>query len=193
MLELFYFVYVLFIVSVMIIVVYWNSNLHKQPKFTVLLNLVSALTIFFTSFAIIVQLYTFTYQQIDAQIKLYENMFNDLFDSLTQYMETVPKMKYYYDDMFHPLYYKPNPNIKRSYSDEQQITILIIQKIATIVFFVESDQSLNTEEKENIKTKIRNITANLVGSPIFVENYLHIKDTLASPAINAYFQKEFNI
>ena len=193
MLELFYFVYVLFALSVIIIVIYWHSDLHKQPKFTVLLNLVSALTIFFTSFAIIVQLYTFTYQQIDAQIKLYENMFNDLFDTLTQYIETVPKMKYYYDDMFHPLNYRPNPKVKRSYSDEQQITILIVQKLATIVFFIESDQSLNTEERDNIKIKIKNISTNLMGSPIFVENYLNIKNTLASPAINDYFQKEFNV
>ena len=45
---LFYTIYFLFFVSFIIIIIFWNSSLHANPKFRVLLNVVTSLTIFFT-------------------------------------------------------------------------------------------------------------------------------------------------
>ena len=66
------------VVAFMIIVIFWNSRLHANPKFRVLLNVLSALTIIFTTLAIIIQLYAFTASQTNAQITNYETLFNIL-------------------------------------------------------------------------------------------------------------------
>ena len=44
-------------------------------------------TIMFSSFAIILQVYTFNASQTDDQIKIYEDMFDDLFESTTTYFQ----------------------------------------------------------------------------------------------------------
>ena len=48
MLELYYFVYFIFAMSILVIFFVWHSNLHKDPRIATLLQLVTALTILFT-------------------------------------------------------------------------------------------------------------------------------------------------
>jgi len=79
MLPIYYFIFFIFIIAVVIILLVWNSNIHKNPKYRSLLSLLGALTIMFSSFAIILQVYTFNASQTDDQIKIYEQMFDDLF------------------------------------------------------------------------------------------------------------------
>ena len=64
MLELYYFVYFIFAMSILVIFFVWHSNLHKDPRIATLLQLVTALTILFTVFAIIIQLFTFNSTQV---------------------------------------------------------------------------------------------------------------------------------
>ena len=66
MLELYYLFYVIFAMSILVILFVWHSNLHKDPRFATLLQLVTALTILFTVFAIIIQLFTFNSTQVDT-------------------------------------------------------------------------------------------------------------------------------
>ena len=66
MLELYYFVYFIFAMSILVIFFVWHSNLHKDPRIATLLQLVTALTILFTVFAIIIQLFTFNSTQVDT-------------------------------------------------------------------------------------------------------------------------------
>ena len=75
MTDIYYIVYCLFIISIVIIVLVWHSNLHRSAKYRSLLNLITALTILFTSFAIIIQLYTFNATQSDTEIQFYETLF----------------------------------------------------------------------------------------------------------------------
>ena len=85
MLNIYYYVVLLFIISITIIIAVWNSNIHQNAKYRSLLNLLTALSILFSSFAIVVQVYTFNASQKDSQIQIYEQMFDDLFESITTY------------------------------------------------------------------------------------------------------------
>ena len=98
--DLWYSVYFLFGVTVLAVIIVWNSKLHKDPRFTSILSLLTALTIFFTSFAIIIQLYTFHAQQTDSEIQLYDDMFTRLFEDSVGYFQNNPKMSYYYNEIF---------------------------------------------------------------------------------------------
>ena len=98
--NLYYFIYFLFGISIISVVIVWNSNLHKNPKFTTLLSLLTALTIFFSSFAIIIQLYTFHAEQLDAEVKIYDKMFTKLFEDSISFFEKNPKMNYLYNEIF---------------------------------------------------------------------------------------------
>jgi hypothetical protein len=196
MLPIYYFIFFIFIIVFVIILLVWNSNIHNNPKYRSLLNLLSALTIMFSSFAIILQVYTFNASQTDDQIKIYEDMFDDLFESTTTYFQTNPKMNYYYNQMFHPLNYdsKEKGQNQRQYTEEQQITNSILQKIASIVYFLDNDKTLTQEESNSIKEKLDRFISNIISSPIFLENYKNnIKTHFVSLTLSDYMQQHFNI
>lgn len=193
MLNIYYYVFLLFIISITIIIAVWNSNIHQNAKYKSLLNLLTALSILFSSFAIVVQVYTFNASQKDSQIQIYEQMFDDLFESITSYFETNPKMNYYYDQMFRPLNYKQTAVGQRMYTEEQQVTNSILQKIASIVYFVETDKTLSQNAANVIKEKLDKFITNMVQSPIFVENYNNVKTSFVSTELGNYMKMHFKL
>jgi len=148
----------------------WNSNLHKSLKYQQFLQLLAGITVLFTSFAIIIQLYTFTATQDDKETQIYESMFNDLIGDTLNYFENNPKMNYYYNSMFKPLHYNPDNVKKRYYSEEQQITHSMLQKLGSILYYLNTEQTLDKKTKLNIETKIDLFYKNVISSPIFMEN-----------------------
>lgn len=193
MLELYYWVYFLFFITFLISLLVWNSNLHKSLKYQQFLQFLVAITILFTSFAIIIQLFTFNVTQSDTEVQIYESMFNDLIGETLTYFENNPKMNYYYNSMFKPLYYEQNIIKKRYYSEEQQITHSMLQKLGSIIYYLKKEKTLDDSTKVNIKTKIKFFFKNLINSPIFIENYNNIKNRLFSNSVKKYLQEEFNL
>lgn len=194
MVNIYYIIFLLFIIAILVIFGVWNSNIHKNPKYRSLLSLLGALTIMFSSFAIILQVYTFNASQADSQIQIYEQMFDDLFAAISTYFETNPKLNYYYNEMFHPLNYKQftTPE-QRLYTEEMQVTTSILQKIASIVYFIENDKTLSPTELKDIEEKLDKLIRNMVSSPIFVENYKNIKLNFVSESLSNYMHKHYNI
>jgi hypothetical protein len=194
MLEIYYSVYFIFIISILAIFLVWNSQLHKNPKFSTILNLVTALTILFTSFAIIIQLYTFSSTQADTEVTLYQTLFDQLIGETITTFENNPKMNYFYNQMFRPLHYNPEtPVYNRNYSKEQQIVHFILQKTASIVYLLNNDKIMSPENKENIKQKLGFFYNNMIRSPIFIENYNHIKPQIYNMELKRYLQVNYNI
>lgn len=193
MIEMYYLVFFLFFISLLICILIWNSNLHKSLKYQQFLQLLAALTILFTSFAIIIQLYTFNVSQADTEVQIYETMFNDLIGDTLTYFEKNPKMNYYYNSMFKPLYYQKNKVKKRYYPEEQQITHSMLQKLGSIIYYLQTEQTLDNKTKVDIETKIELFFKNVINSPIFMENYNNIKNRLFSESVKNYLQNKFNI
>jgi DNA-binding transcriptional regulator YhcF (GntR family) len=193
MINIYYIIFLLFIIAILVIFSVWNSNIHKNPKYKSLLNLLTALTILFSSFAIILQVYTFNASQADSQIQIYEQMFDDLFAVISTYFETNPKLNYYYNEMFHPLNYNQSSIEQRLYTEEMQVTTSILQKIASIVYFIENDKTLSPSESKDIEEKLDKLIRNMVNSHIFVENYKNIKLNFVSESLSNYMHKHYNI
>ena len=193
MYNIYYIIYILFLISILIIIAVLNTNIHKNEKYKSLLQLLTALTILFTSFAIVLQIYTFNAGQTIEQIKIYEQIFDDLFEEITTYFETYPKMNYYYDQMFHPLNYNNKTIVTRYYTEEQQVTSSILQKIASIIYFVENDKTLNQEDKNDVTDKLDKFITSMVKSPIFLENYNNLRKTFISITLKNYMKEHFNI
>jgi hypothetical protein len=193
MLNIYYYVFLLFLISIIVIIAVWNSNIHQNAKYRSLLNLLTALSILFSSFAIVVQVYTFNASQKDSQIQIYEQMFDDLFESITSYFEANPKMNYYYDQMFRPLNYKQAPVGQRLYTEEQQVTTSILQKIASIIYFVENDTTLSQNDADVIEQKLDKFIANMVQSPIFIENYNNVRANFVSTQLGKYMKQHFKL
>jgi hypothetical protein len=183
----------LFTLCIVICTLIWNSKLHTNPKFTTLISLITALTIFFTSFSIIIQLYTFNIQQTNEESKIYDTMFTNLYHDSINYFETNPKMNYYYDEIFRPLHYIYKPANERYYTEEQQVTRLILQNLSELIYYFNNDTTLIEADKLIIGTKINRFVGYLVRSPIFVENYKHLKKTLLYPSLKKYIQTNFHI
>ena len=193
MLNIYYIVYILFTISILIIIFVLNTNIHKNEKYKSLLQLLTAITILFTSFAIVLQIYTFNAGQTIEQIKIYEQLFDDLFEEITTYFETYPKMNYYYDQMFHPLNYKNKTIITRQYTEEQQVTSSILQKIASIVYFIENDNTLSPKDENEITEKLDKFITSMIKSPIFLENYNNLRKTFISITLKNYMKEHYNI
>ena len=193
MLNIYYYVFLLFLISIIVIFTVWNSNRHQNAKYRSLLNLLTALSILFSSFAIVVQVYTFNASQKDSQIQIYEQMFDDLFESITTYFETNPKMNYYYDQMFRPLNYKQTAVGQRMYTEEQQVTTSILQKIASIVYFIETDKTLSQNDADVIEEKLDKFISNMIDSPIFIENYNNVKANFVSTQLGKYMKQHFKL
>jgi DNA-binding transcriptional regulator YhcF (GntR family) len=193
MLNIYYYVFLLFLISIIVIIAVLNSNIHQNAKYRSLLNLLTALSILFSSFAIVVQVYTFNASQKDSQIQIYEQMFDDLFESITSYFEANPKMNYYYDQMFQPLNYKQAPVGQRLYTEEQQVTTSILQKIASIVYFVETDKTLSQNDADVIQDKLDKFITNMVDSPIFIENYNNVRANFVSTQLGNYMKTHFKL
>ena len=193
MINIYYIIFLLFIIAILVIFGVWNSNIHKHPKYRSLLSLLGALTIMFSSFAIILQVYTFNASQADSQIQIYEQMFDDLFAVISTYFETNPKLNYYYNEMFHPLNYNQSSIEQRLYTEEMQVTTSILQKIASIVYFIENDKTLSPSESKDIEEKLDKLIRNMVNSHIFVENYQNIKLNFVSESLSNYMHKHYNI
>ena len=193
MLNIYYIVYILFTISILIIIFVLNTNIHKNEKYKSLLQLLTAITILFTSFAIVLQIYTFNAGQTIEQIKIYEQLFDDLFEEITTYFETYPKMNYYYDQMFHPLNYKNKTIVTRQYTEEQQVTSSILQKIASIVYFIENDNTLSPKDENEITEKLDKFITSMIKSPIFLENYNNLRKTFISITLKNYMKEHYNI
>jgi DNA-binding transcriptional regulator YhcF (GntR family) len=193
MINIYYIIFLLFIIAILVIFGVWNSNIHKNPKYRSLLSLLGALTIMFSSFAIILQVYTFNASQADSQIQIYEQMFDDLFAAISTYFETNPKLNYYYNEMFRPLNYNQSSIVQRLYTEEMQVTTSILQKIASIVYFIENDKTLSPSELKDIEEKLDKLIRNMVSSHIFVENYKNIKLNFVSESLSNYMHKHYNI
>ena len=193
MLNIYYYVFLLFLISIIVIIAVLNSNIHQNAKYKSLLNLLTALSILFSSFAIVVQVYTFNASQKDSQIQIYEQMFDDLFESITSYFEANPKMNYYYDQMFRPLNYKQTAVGQRMYTEEQQVTTSILQKIASIVYFIETDKTLSQSDADVIEDKLNKFITNMVQSPIFIENYNNVKPNFVSTQLGKYMKQHFKL
>ena len=98
--------------------------------------------------------------------------------------------------MFHPLNYNPKEDnqIQRQYTEEQQITNSILQKIASIVYFLDNDKTLPPEQSSAIKEKLNRFISNIISSPIFLENYKNnVKTHFVSLTLSDYIQQHFNI
>lgn len=190
---LYYIVYVMFFISGFAVYYVWNSNLYKNPKFETILDLLTALTIIFTVFTIIIQLYTLNITQKDTEITFYQNIFDDVIEKTVNYFEENQDMNYYYNQMFRPLHYKDGVVSKRNYEKEQQITRHILHKTANILYYINNDIELSEGDKIVIENKLYKYLKDVVRSPIFVENYKHIKDTLYTPELGDYLQNKFQI
>ena len=194
MLEIYYSVYFLLFISILICILVWNSQLHKSLKYQQFLQLLAGLTVLFTSFAIIIQLYTFNATQADTEVQIYQEMFNKLIGETIYYFEANPKMNYFYNQLFKPLHYNPNaPILKRYYPEEQQLIHSVLQKISSIAYYLKTDKTLDYPTKKNIEEKLKLFFQNFIDSPIFMENYNNMKEHLFSKTIKDFLHSEFNI
>jgi ABC-type multidrug transport system fused ATPase/permease subunit len=191
--ELYYIIYLLFGISITTIIIVWNSQLHKNPKFKFVLNLVAALTILFTSFAIILQLYTFHAQQQDTEINMYETLFNNLIDRTMNYFEKNPKMNYLYKQMFRPENEPLVNPVKRYKVEEQQMIRSLLNDLSALIYYLETVRTMSKDNQIIIKQKVDIFISLILRSPIFVENFQELKSTLFSIKLVDYFQKNYNI
>jgi hypothetical protein len=191
--ELYYTVYFLFGLTFISCVIVWNTKIHTDPRFSAIVSLLTALTIFFTSFAIIIQLYTFHAQQTDSEVQIYDTMFTNLFHDSIDYFENHPKMNYYYDQIFLPLNYTPTTPTKRYYTEEQQVTRIMLQDLAALIYYLQNDKTISQIDMSQVQYKINMFISYLIRSPVFIENYNHLKETLLSPTLREYIQIHFNI
>jgi hypothetical protein len=177
MLEIYYLVYFIFLISILAILLVWNSNLHKNPKFSTILNLI-----------------TFSLTQADKEISLYEDLFDELIGETITTFENDPTMNYFYNQMFRPLHYNPKENnYNRNYSKEQQIVHFILQKTASIVYLLNNDTVMTYVDKESIKQKLESFYKNIIRSHIFIQNYKNIKPQIFNQTLKRYLQVNFNI
>lgn len=191
--ELWYTVYFLFAITIISCIIVWNSSIHKDPRFTTILSLLTALTIFFTSFAIIIQLYTFHAQQTDSEIQIYDQMFQQLFEDSIGNFQKQPKLNYYNNEIFKPIGYKYSQPSERLYMEEQQITHLILRDMAAILYYIQNDKSMSQADLMVVKYKFNRFLEDLISSPTFLENYKKIKPTIYSIELRNYIQRKFNI
>ena len=187
--------YILSAVCLIIIIVFLISNkLYKNPKFNILLNLLTALTFVFTSYAIIVQIHTLSATQTDAQVQFYQSIYSNLVDSTMTNFASHDDMTYFYDDIFHPLKYsrKSSKKYKRNYSKEQQLTYEITQNIADVLYYLSSyEEHMTTTQSSEVNAKLKLFTDALNQSQIFVENYNNIIPY--SVLVRNYFKKNYGI
>jgi len=178
---------------VVIIVVIWHTKLHLNARYRSMLNLLTALTIMFTSFAIIIQIYTFNATQHDTEIQLYEQLFASLIIDTIKYFDNNPDINYYYDQLFSPLKINNKSHVKRNYSKEQQVTRIIIQNLSSIVVFLDNDKQLNNNIKNSVQSKFDMFIKCIISSSIFLENYENMKAGLYSQNLVSYLQENFNM
>ena len=192
--DIYYYIYFLFGFCIISIILFWNSNIHKSHKFYMLTQLLMGLSILFTSFAIIIQIYGLDKTQTDTIVQLYQQFFGDLVnDAITEFQQN-PDLNYYYDEIFKPLHYNRNQSYKRNYIKEQQITHHILVNLASVVYFLENESnSLNDSDRAEIQGKLLNFLNMLTKSKIFIENYEHVKYNILSPSLKLYIQKNFNL
>lgn len=191
--ELYYTVYFLFGITIVSVIIVWNTQIHKDPRFMPIVSLLTALTIFFTSFAIIIQLYTFHAQQTNSEIQMYDTMFTNLFHDSIDYFTNNPKMNYYYNQIFRPINYTLTTPNKRYYTEEQQVTRLMLQDLAALIYYLQNDKAISQTEIDAVEIKVHRFITDLLRSPIFIENYKQMKTTLMSPVLVKYMETNFNI
>jgi len=191
--ELYYIIYLLFGFSIITIILVWNSDLHKNPKFKIILSLLGALTILFTSFTLILQLYTFHAQQQDTELQMYESLFNNLIDKTISYFEKNPKMNYLYYQMFRTSSEQDiNPEIRYPL-EEQQLIRSLLNDLSSLIYYLENVRTISQSNQLIIKEKVDKFITLILRSPIFIENFNELKSTLFSEKLVNYFQKNYNI
>jgi hypothetical protein len=193
--TLYIIIYFLFAICAILAILFWFSNLHRNHKFRVLLNVLSSLTIIFTCFAILFQAYSFNRTESDSQINIYSAIFSSLINDTIHDFQGQPQLKYYYNEFFdiHPQSGNLSlKGVKRDLIGEQQMTYLIISRVSDVIFYLLNQQSVSKIDKEATKQKLSGFIKRLKGSPIFMTNYNKLKPDL-STIVTDYLQKNYNM
>ena len=96
---IFDYLYLIFLFCSIFVVMYWYSDWHKIHKFNVLLNLLTALTVIFTSLALLVQVFVFSRTEEDSQVTIYSTIFTNLINDTITDFQQYPQMNYYYNQI----------------------------------------------------------------------------------------------
>ena len=73
------------------------------------------------------------------------------------------------------------------------MTTSILQKIASIVYFIETDKTLSQNDADVIEEKLDKFISNMIDSPIFIENYNNVKANFVSTQLGKYMKQHFKL
>ena len=186
----FYHIFLYVIIFILALFIgFWYSNYYKNIKFQVFLRFLSAIAIIFAILAIVIQGLNFEESLKERNTNFFSNLTKSFIHDILELFMKYPEMNYYYNDLMG--YKRINLNTNRNLTQENQISMLIYAKLASIAYFVEiyGENDLTN----GIISRTNNIMKTFLESPTFKSYWEEYDKKLAGNPVRKYLKKYFNI
>lgn len=184
---------VIFLFSLLAIIslLYFTYDFHKNKKFEGYLQFIGAFAIIFTVIAIIIQVSSSSEKITADSITFYSDLKKSFVEENFKLFMQYPRMNYYYRELMGIDYNIPNDRDKTL---ENQITMVIFDRLSTILYFIEENQKFEIVSKKSLVDLEKNMVR-LVGlffrSVIFRENWEFYKKSISGYNVKKFINKFF--
>lgn len=179
-------------ISAMILfsLIYWQSNLHANRKFTVYIKVLIAIL---TIYAIFIAFQFHNDEVINHEITSYDKLSSSFYDDVVELFIKHPEMNYYYKELMNlPMH--NNTHVKRNILLENKISMLIFSKLSNIVQYIIKSKSETTVNTLNLlECKTLNILNIYFKSKIFRDNWKIYKERIACDVFKQFIQEKYNL
>ncbi len=182
--------YITLAIVIISFIIYWVFPFHKNDKFKVFMDVISAVSSFLLIITIIAGIYSARESEQNNKIKTYDNYADFILKNASQIFLENEDMLYLYDCL---LGKSKLPDIsKRNISKENSIFIILYVNIAKVCNYI-----YNTTDKEYgkiMKNWLKKVLNQYLKCDIFKNFFTdYFKDKLAGPRIINFMKEEFNL
>ena len=189
-----YSIITIIVVIALIVTIYFikSKGLHKNHKFNVFINLISAYGAIALAITLILTIIFHKQDVVHSNFTDYLVLLKDYEDTIEMFMGR-PEMNYYYNELFGTPELNLNVKYKRNYILEYQMSISIFSRLAGFNEYITMNQHIDPENTQLFKERMNNIFTLHFKSKLFRKYYAFYKKVLASKLTIQYVKENFNV
>lgn len=170
----------------------FSKTLHKNHKFNVFLNLISA----FGAVALAATLFLTLYSNEKSTYETEFQNYNTIWDKHAQFIQQFidhPEMEYFHADLYGRGFLNKGTHYKRNITLERNLFDILMNSISTVIIYLDSFKYIKTTNKTNIKDRLDKLLSLHVKSKYFLEYWREYKKFNAQQVVKDYMQENFNV
>lgn len=170
----------------------FSKTLHKNHKFNVLLDVISAFGAVALACTLFLTLYYNQKSSAETEFQNYNAIWSKQSEFIQQFINH-PEMEYFHSDLYARGFLNKGTHYKRNITLERNFFDILMDNISTIIIYLDNYKYINSTNKINIKERLDKLLSLHVKSKYFLEYWREYKKFNAQQVVKDYMQENFNV